>query len=121
MLKPLYIILGSICLILGTIGIFLPILPTTPFYLLTAFFYFRSSERLYNKVMSYPVFSSIVKDYQEHRIIPRRAKVISISIMLLSMGFSIYLIKILWVKVLLAVIGIAVSLFIIRHKEVVED
>lgn len=52
MKKIIFIILGALTFALGTLGIFLPFLPTTVFYLLTAFFWLRSSEKLYNRFMA---------------------------------------------------------------------
>ena len=61
--RIIYITLGTFFLILGAIGIFVPLLPTTPFWLLTCWFYVRSSERLYNRVMSNRYFGPHIKGY----------------------------------------------------------
>ncbi|MDL2277240.1 YbaN family protein, partial [Parabacteroides sp. OttesenSCG-928-G07] len=61
--KIVYIIIGTVCLVLGTIGVFLPLLPTTPFWLLTCWFYIRSSEKLYNRVMRNPYFGNYIRAY----------------------------------------------------------
>lgn len=117
MKKALLLILGTISLILGTIGIFLPILPTTPFYLLTAWCYVRSSQKLYNKVMNNKFFGYIVKDYMEKKAIRRKTKVVAITILVIGVGISISLIDILIVKILLACIAVAVTIHILRMRE----
>ena len=73
-MKYLLIILGSICLMLGIIGIFLPLLPTTPFLLLAAALYFRSSERLYQWLIQQKHLVSYIRNFREFRAIPLRAK-----------------------------------------------
>lgn len=79
--RIIYITLGTFFLILGAIGIFVPLLPTTPFWLLTCWFYVRSSERLYNRVMSNRYFGPHIKGFVEDKAIPLRSKIITIAIM----------------------------------------
>lgn len=108
--RIVYILLGSLFLILGAVGIFIPLLPTTPFWLLTCWFYLRSSEKLYNRAMSNRYFGSYIKGFMVDKAIPIRSKVISISVMWLSAILtSVYLIEYLWVKILLILISIGVT------------
>jgi len=108
--RILYIVLGSFFLALGTIGIFVPLLPTTPFWLLTCWFYIRSSEKLYNRVMANKYFGSYIRSYMEDKAIPLRAKILSLTIMWTSiLCTSLFLVELLWVKILLLFICIGVS------------
>lgn len=108
--RIVYILLGSLFLILGAVGIFIPLLPTTPFWLLTCWFYLRSSEKLYNRAMSNRYFGSYIKGFMVDKAIPVRSKVISISVMWISAILtSVYLIEYLWVKILLILISIGVT------------
>lgn len=108
--RIVYILLGSLFLILGAVGIFIPLLPTTPFWLLTCWFYLRSSEKLYNRAMSNRYFGSYIKGFMVDKAIPVRSKVISISVMWISAILtSVYLIEYLWVKILLMLISIGVT------------
>ena len=106
----IYIILGSFFLILGAVGIFVPLLPTTPFWLLTCWFYLRSSEKLYNRAMSNRYFGNYIRNFLVDKAIPLRSKIISVSIMWLSAILtSLYLIEYLWVKILLILISAGVT------------
>lgn len=108
--RIVYIILGSLFLILGAIGIFIPLLPTTPFWLLTCWFYVRSSETLYNRAMNNRYFGSYIRNYMVDKAIPLRSKFISVSIMWLSAILtSLFLIEYVWVKILLILISIGVT------------
>lgn len=80
MIRYLLIVLGSLSLALGIIGIFLPLLPTTPFLLLAATLYVRSSERLYQWLIHQKYLGIYIRNFREHRAIPLRAKIISISL-----------------------------------------
>ena len=105
--RIIYITLGTFFLILGAIGIFVPLLPTTPFWLLTCWFYVRSSERLYNRVMSNRYFGPHIKGFVEDKAISLRSKIITIAIMWSSMIItSLLLVGYWWVKALL---GLTVS------------
>lgn len=101
---------------LGTLGIVLPVLPTTPFYLLTAWCFMRSSEKLYARTMNNRLFGSIVRNYYEKRAISKKVKLISISTTLLTIAISIVLVETLWLRIALACIALLVSIHILRFK-----
>ena len=116
-MKTLYIVLGSISLGLGILGIFLPLLPTTPFLLLTAYCYFKGSPRLYNWLLNHQHFGPIVRNFRENKAIPLRAKIISLTLMWGTMGYCIlFLIPFLWVKIVMALIAIGVTYHILSFK-----
>ena len=79
-MKALYILFGTLSLILGIIGIFLPLLPTTPFLLLTAALYVRSSPRLYNWLLHQKYLGNYIRNFRENKAIPLRAKIVSVSL-----------------------------------------
>ncbi|MCD8043195.1 MAG: YbaN family protein [Tannerellaceae bacterium] len=106
----LYITFGTIFLGLGTLGIFLPLLPTTPFWLLTSWLYLRSSEKLYNRAMANKYFGSYMKSFIEDRAIPLRAKIMSVSLLWITITCSaLFFVNIIWVKILLFCIAIGVT------------
>ena len=74
-IRILWITLGSIFVAIGTIGIFVPGLPTTVFMLLAAACYVRSSERLYNWLIRNKTFGKYIKDYREGKGMPIKAKI----------------------------------------------
>lgn len=115
-MRPLLAILGTISLVLGTLGIVLPVLPTTPFYLLTAWCYLRCSRKLYDKVMSSRIFGDTVRNYMEHRAISRKTKAVSIATTLLTIGISVAVVDSVWIRILLACVAAGVSIHILSMK-----
>jgi len=113
--RALWITAGTISLALGIIGIVLPVLPTTPFLLLTAYCYDRGSERLHKWLMDNRVFGDYIRNYSEGRGIPMRAKVTAISVLWVTIGISAYFfMPWLWVRILLIMIAVAVTIHLIR-------
>lgn len=114
-MRGLFMALGTVALLLGVLGIFLPLLPTTPFVLLAAACYARGSHRFYNWLLAQRTFGPIVHEWQHHRSIPYRTKVTAVALMSLTLGTSIvFFIKPLWLKGVLAVIGIALAVWLYR-------
>ena len=117
LIRILFVIFGTISLVLGIIGIFLPLLPTTPFLLLTAYLYYKSSPRCYEWLMRQPYLGKYIRNFRENRVIPVRAKIISISVMWISISYCIlFLIPLTWVKILLFLISVAVTCHILSFK-----
>ena len=115
--KVLYIILGTISLILGVLGIFLPLLPTTPFLLLTAFLYMKGSTRCYNWLMNQKHLGAYIKNYSEHKTIPIRAKIITLILLWGSIIYcAIFIVSLLMIKGLLIGIAIGVTWHILSFK-----
>lgn len=115
LLRFLFIVGGTISLILGVIGIFLPVLPTTPFLLLTAACYARGSQRFYVWLMENRWFGPIIHSFRTEGRIPKKAKWAATIAIVLTLGVSIiYVVPLLAVKILLAVIGISVITYIWR-------
>ncbi len=116
-LRYFFIIAGTISLGFGIIGIFLPILPTTPFLLLTAACYARSSQRFYDWLMNNKWFGNYIKNYLEGRGIPLKFKIFTISLLWITILFSIYyVIDIFWIEVILFIIAIGVTIHIVTIK-----
>lgn len=116
-MKYLYIVLGTLSLALGIIGIFLPVLPTTPFLLLTAALYLRSSDRLYCWLMSHRHLGPYIKNFQENKAIPLRVKVISVSMVWVTLLYcAIFVAEVWWMRVMFISIAIGVTLHILHYK-----
>ncbi len=87
--KVLYLIAGIICLLLGLIGVVLPLLPTTPFVLLAAFCFSRSSEKLHRKLLDNKLFGPLIRDWEDNGVIPLKAKCIGSSMMILMVSYPL--------------------------------
>ena len=86
--RTLWALAGSISLLLGLIGIPLPLLPTTPFLLLSAFCFSQSSERLHNWLMTHPTLSPPIKNWQRHGAISIKGKIMAAVSMLAAILIS---------------------------------
>ena len=116
-MKYILIILGSICLALGVIGIFLPLLPTTPFLLLAAALYVRSSEKLYQWLIHQKYLGTYIRNFREHRALPLRAKVISISMVWITLIYCALMISDeIWLKIFFLILAISVTWHILSYK-----
>lgn len=107
--KILLLTIGFIALILGFIGMFLPILPTTPFALLAAACFARSSEKLHHWLVNTRHFGDFIRHYNEGTGVPKATKIRAIVFLWIALIISMFLIQLLWVRLLLVVVGIAVT------------
>ncbi len=114
--------IGIISVGLGTAGIFLPLLPTTPFLLLAAACFIRSSDRLYQWLIHNRWFGSYIRNYREHRALPLRAKVIALILLWTTMSYSVFALvvnKVLRVSLLL--IAAVVTVYLLSLKTLAKE
>lgn len=115
--QPFWLALGTLAVILGVLGMFLPILPTTPFLLLAAYAYMRSSKRFYDWLVGNRYFGQYIENYRSGRGITRREKIVSISALWFTITISaVFFVPNLWVSLLLVAIATAVTVHILRIR-----
>ncbi len=115
--KHILILCGFVSLGLGILGIFLPLIPTTPFLLLTATLWLKSSESLYTKLMNHKILGPYILNYLKYKRIPLKTKIGAIITLWLTISLSaIYATDALWLRILLFCIAIGVSIHILSFK-----
>jgi uncharacterized membrane protein YbaN (DUF454 family) len=113
--RSAYLLAGFVFLGLGILGVALPVLPTTPFILLAAACFARSSERFYAWLMNHRSFGPVVREWREHRSIPWRTKLYAIGLMSLTLGVSIvFFVRPGWLQAALAAFGLALAAWLYR-------
>lgn len=109
------IALGTLCVALGVIGAFLPVMPSTVFFLGAAACYARASERFYRWLVTHPQIGPTVREWQRHRSIPWRTKLYAIALMSLTLGSSIvFFVEPPWLKLTLTAFGVGLGIYLYR-------
>lgn len=103
--RGIFVVAGTISLGLGALGVFLPILPTTPFLLLSAAFYYKGSERMHRWLLNNKLFGNYIKNYKEGRGIALKAKAIALCLLWTTICYSAFFI--------LNMIALQIALFVI--------
>lgn len=115
-MKILLNTIGTLALILAVLGLFLPLLPTTPFLLLASACYLRGSERMHRWLIGNKLFGEHLLNIQNKKGIPLKGKVLTILLLWTSLLFSAYWVPLLWMKFLLLIPGIGVTAFLLQMK-----
>jgi uncharacterized membrane protein YbaN (DUF454 family) len=114
LVRSLYLVAGFVALILGVVGIVLPVLPTTPFVLLAAACFARSSTRFHDKLLTNRITGPIIREWMEHRSIPRKIKRWVYLLLVLSLGSSVLVMPSVWHQGMLVLLGIVLIAFVWR-------
>lgn len=99
---------------LAILGAVLPLLPTTPFLLVAAACFAKSSPYFYNKLLNSKIFGQLIKDWQGSRSISLKSKIISLCSMVLAGGWSCYMLDNIWLKVLVITLMVGPAIFVYR-------
>jgi len=114
--KILWVILGSLFVAIGAIGAVVPGLPTTIFLILAAACYIRSSQKLYDWLITNKTFGPYLKDYREGRGMPRNAKILAVSMIVLFAGYAAFFaIEDLIIRIIVGVSGIIGIFYVLFH------
>jgi uncharacterized membrane protein YbaN (DUF454 family) len=117
LLRGALVVLGTCFVGLGVLGIFLPLLPTTPFFLLSAACYARSSKRFYHWLLYNRLFGSYIRNYREGRGIPLKAKVLTIALLWGTIIYSaFFVVDALYLRIILLVIAVGVTIHILKTR-----
>ncbi|HEY0584687.1 MAG TPA: YbaN family protein [Pseudoduganella sp.] len=113
-MKIVLVTFGCLFMVLAVLGVFLPLLPTTPFLLLASACFARSSDKLHNWLRNHGRFGRYLRDYEDGRGIPRRGKILAMAMMWPSMAYSIYRVPFLSLKVMLFLVACGVTIYLLR-------
>lgn len=112
--------LGWLAIVLGILGIVLPLLPTTPFMLLAAWCFARSSPRFHDWLLCRSPFGRYIRHWQQHRGMPPGAKSRAMIVIVITFAVSLWLVPLWWVRVMLLIMLAVLLLFIGRMPVVAE-
>ncbi|MNF56791.1 Inner membrane protein YbaN [compost metagenome] len=115
-LRMVLLVIGWLSVALGVIGIFVPVLPTTPFLLLAAACFVRSSRRFYLWLVEHPRLGPWIRDYLEGQGIPLKGKVYALVLMWASISLSCFLVPLPWARGFMLTSAVLVSIYILRQK-----
>lgn len=107
---------GLTSLILGIIGIVIPLLPTTPFLLLSAACFLRSSGRLYRWITGHRIFGRYIRNYLKYHAVTLKSKVIALILLWAVILISLFHFQVLWLRVLLSAVLFGVSLHLLLMR-----
>ena len=111
--RSIFILAGTVCLVIGAIGILLPILPTTPFLLLAAACYYKGSERMHRWLLNNKWFGNYIRNYKEGKGISLKAKTFTLSLLWITISYSVFFVtNTLVFQIILLGIALAVSVHV---------
>ena len=120
--KWLLTMLGVACVAFGLLGIFLPVLPTTPFLLLAAFLFARSSPGFHHWLLGNRWFGEYIRRYREGRGLPLRQILLTLILLWMIIGFSaVVIVKTWWLQIILVGIAAGVSIHLLRSRSRIEQ
>ena len=112
--RAILVLVGTVASGLGVVGVFVPVLPTTPFLLLAAACYARASSRLYEWLLGQPSVGPVITDWRRSRSLPPGVKTRALVLVLLTFSVSIVLVDVLLLRLSLAVFGLVLAVFLYR-------
>ena len=113
MKRMILISLGWLCVGLGFIGIFVPGIPTTIFLIIALWAFTKSSKKLRNWLLNHKRFGPILNNWQQHKVVPRRAKILMVVLMSLASILFYYSLQNLYLTIGLVIILVLVAIYVI--------
>ncbi len=112
----LYLVIGLLFVGLGSIGFFLPVMPSTVFFILALWAFKKSSPRLEQKLLNHPILGPTLRDWDEHQAIKPRTKFVAISLIWICLAASSFFVKKPFVWAILGVVGVSLTWYLASRK-----
>lgn len=115
--KWLLVLAGLVSVVLALIGIVVPLLPTTPFLLLAAVCFARSSKRLYAWLLNHRWFGSYIRNYHKYRAVSRQVKISTLILLWVTIAFAVIrVVDLWWLRLLLLLVALSVTVHVVKLK-----
>ena len=116
-MRVILTVLGFLSLGLATLGVFLPVLPTTPFLLLSAALFLKGNRRWYEWLMNHPKFGTYITNFTVHKAIPQRVKVVSVSMVWITLlNCAIFVAEHWALRIFFILLASAITIHILSYK-----
>ena len=116
-MRYILMFLGTVSLMLGVIGVFMPVLPTTPFLLLAAAAFLRGNKQLHHWLMTHPKFGTYISNFTQHKAIPLRVKIVSVTTLWLTLLYCAIFVAEHWaLRAMFLAIAVGVTIHILSYK-----
>ena len=113
---------GVLSVGLGTVGILVPLLPTTPFFLLAAACFVRSSDRLYRWLITQRILGPYIRNYREHRAVTWQAKAVTLVLLWAVIGYSAFgVVRLQALRIVLLLVAVAVTAHVLSLKTLTKE
>ena len=113
-MRPVYLLLGWLFFALGATGVLIPGLPTVPFMLAALWAFSKSSQRFHDWLYSHPIFGPPLQQWQDHRVIPLKAKVLAVLTMIISLAYMIFIADVgAWITAITALVMVSAAAYIL--------
>ena len=113
MKRTILISLGLLCVGLGFVGVFVPGIPTTIFLIIALWAFTKSSKKLRHWLLNHKRFGPILNNWQQHKVVPRRAKILMVVLMSLAVVLFYYSLQHLYLTIGLIIILVSVAIYVI--------
>ena len=114
-MRGLLVVCGTLCVALGVLGIFLPLLPTTVFLLMAAACYARSSDAFYQRLINHRYLGTYIRNHREGRGMKRRDKIVTLALLWVGIGATmVWSVEAVWLRLLLLAIAAGVTAHVVR-------
>ena len=121
-MRLIYTVCGIISLVFAILGVFLPVLPTTPLLLLAAWLFLRGNRNMYDWLMNHPRLGNYIRNFSIHKSIPLHAKIISVSLIWITLLNCVVFVAEHWaLRIFFVVIAAAVTVHILSYKTMKQD
>ena len=116
MMNQILTVCGILCVFFAVIGIFLPVLPTTPWLLLAAWLFYKGNPKMRVWLLNNKYLGPYINNYVRYKAIPLKSKIVSISLLWVTILISVFLVSMLWLRILLLCIALAVTIHLLMIK-----
>ena len=116
MMNQILTVCGILCVFFAVIGIFLPVLPTTPWLLLAAWIFYKGNPKMRVWLLNNKYLGPYINNYVRYKAIPLKSKIVSISLLWVTILISVFLVSMLWLRILLLCIALAVTIHLLMIK-----
>lgn len=121
MKNSFFLVIGFMSLGIGMLGMFLPVLPTTPFLLLASALFLRGSDKWANWLYNHKIFGTPVRNYMEHKSVDKRSKIAAMALLWTTILITVWIVDMIWLKIILSAIATAVSIHILNLKTTTQE